>query len=127
MVRLTEVAHHNHPKSTARALEQPKSTSVPLSEDMRPTKCQKITITANDVGKEYVMGNIKQASKRPMRKATFTPVEGEYSPVNKRAKAWASTLIGEQASYTKRDLKKIATKGKVRVYIYTKAGLRKVA
>ena len=93
---------------------------------MRPIFYPKLIITANDVGKEYqVMGNV--TTKRALRKATFNVDGVEYTPVNKRAKAKATLIVGEGKVYTKRDLKKIAKKGKVLVYVYTKAGLRKVA
>jgi hypothetical protein len=73
------------------------------------------------------MGNVKTG--RVMRKATFEVTEAKgvrvYTPVNKRAHDRALTVIGKRKGYGKADLKKIARVGKVRVYIYTSAGLRK--
>ena len=92
---------------------------IPAAANMRPTMCP------NE--RSYLMGNITTTSKRPMRKATFERTEdGQFVPVNRRARERASEHVGEQATYTKADLKKIAKKGKVRVYVYTSAGLRKV-
>ena len=57
-----------------------------------------------------------------MRKATFIKTdEGKYQPVNKRAKALAKgkTLV-------KSSVKKLASKN-LGVYVWTNAGLRKVA
>lgn len=63
------------------------------------------------------------------RKATFTRHQSGtgapvYIPVNKRARALASALTSAP-SLTRRDLKTIASKGSVLVYVWTAAGLRK--
>lgn len=56
-----------------------------------------------------------------MRKITFQKTEAGYKPVNKRAK-----LLAKGKVLTKTAVKKLAKKN-LSVYVWTNAGLRKVA
>jgi hypothetical protein len=85
------------------------------------------------------MGNVTASEKttgkrekttHKARKATFLrqEVNGKtvYAPVNKRAHMWATELFATK-ELTIAQVRKLARKTHLRVYVWTNAGLRKVA